>query len=278
MRSKVLLALIAGTFIFTCGCQKNEANNRRDPIDDGYVLIDRGSYSEAIQNLTNLSQVDKRPQVLVALGSAYAARGGIKIEQYWGFIISFKAPVVKEESPTTGSITESLFKVSKQKGPKVEKKIKALGGLAKTSSVWDQYKDRIQTIPSVKGEQLKDMQRAVDVLANVKTPGGRLYRALLNLIIFKSYVDESQDFWTDFNDVIGDVVNGEIAVLCDFDFDEILKWLGPISHHLTETLTDLTIAFPEKEVDLIIGKNLVQAIYGTTQDAIQELRDKRMCK
>jgi hypothetical protein len=272
MNLKTTLALVAMTFVFAfSGCQ-NKETERKEPLDESYKLIDRGSYSEAIQNLQDLSVTDKRPQVLVALGSAYAARGGIKVAQYWGFVVGFKAPLVKDENKQVKDTVKGLQHNLN------DKDADALGGILRTLAVWDDYKERIDAIPVVSGEALKDLGRAVDVLEQVHTPGGRLYRAILNLILFKSYIAASQGVWDEFNAAIGDVLNGNTEVLCKYDFRVFMKWLSPISYHLMETMKDLTIAFPDKEADFVSARNLAQAVYSTTKDAIQDLRDQKVCK
>jgi len=266
----ILIALIS--------CQNKESERNKDPLDENYKLIDRGSYSEAITNLTELAKKDSRPQVRVALGSAYAARGGIKVDQYWGFVVGFKAPLVKPENVQVNGTIESLQRIVKQAdGNIAPKDMKALGGLIRTLAVWDLYKDRVEAIPVVQGEAIQDLNRAVNVLASVNTPGGRLYRGILNLILFKSYVTASQDFWEKFNEAIKEVLAGNLKALCKMDFEELLNWLNPVSYHLIETLNDLIVAYPESEKDFVEARNLVQAVYTATKEAIRELRDQRMC-
>jgi hypothetical protein len=273
------MAVVAMTFLFSVlACQDNPAKRNKDPIDEDYKLIDRGSYSEAIDGLKALALTDKRPQVVVALGSAYAARAGIKVDQYWGFLVGFKAPLVKADNVEANGTIDSLQHILKQANGHIDPNdMKALGGVIRTLAVWDLYKDRVDAIPTVQGESLKDLHRAVDVMADVQTPGGRLYRAILNLIIFKSYVINSQDFWARFNHAVSDVVKGDTRALCEFDFSELQNWLNPVSYHLIETLDDLMIAFPETKSDFLDAQNVVRSVYATSKSAIQELHDQRMC-
>lgn len=249
MKLKYKIVLFTMTCLLAASaCQNKLAESRKDPLDENYKLIDRGSYSEAIESLKELSLRDPRPQVQVALGSAYAARGGIKVDQYWGFVIGFQSPLVKEEKP-------------------------------KDLSVWDQYKGRLEAIPVVSDPKaLKDLHHAVDTLAAVPTPGGRLYRAILNLILFKSYMVSSNGFWEKFGGVVPRLLDGDTAALCEFDLDQLLNWLNPIAYHMIETMKDLTIAFPENEEDFTGARNLIQAVFATTKDAVKELREQRTCE
>ncbi|HEY8270103.1 MAG TPA: hypothetical protein VIG33_04395 [Pseudobdellovibrionaceae bacterium] len=251
----------------------------KDPLDEGYKLIDQGKYSEAIQELQSLSLRDFRPSVKVALASAYAARGDIRVEHYWGFVIGFATPLVSSESSLESSHIESLQKIIKETHHRDANRqdLQALEDLMEAATVWDQYKNRLDAIPSVSGEALMDLKSAVDILGGVQTPGGRLYRAILNLILFKSYITASGGFWLDYNKVIEQVLRGENQVLCQFNFKELLKWLVPISFHLMETLEDLTFAFPENRKDLESARDLIQVIYNKTKDAVEELHKKRSC-
>jgi hypothetical protein len=56
------------------------------------------------------------------------------------------------------------------------------------------------------------------------------------------------------------------------------KQLEPISYHLIETLNDLIIAFPDNQKDFIEARSLIQAVYATTLNAIDELKKNRMCE
>lgn len=275
---KTALGALVLLLLFS-GCQKNRTEVRKDPLDESYKLIDKGNYGQAIQKLQELSMRDPRPQVRVALASAYAARGGVRVEQYWGFVVGFKAPLVPAESLKMSGTSESLQKIAKQaKGDIDPRDMKALGGLINTLAVWDRYKDRVDAIPVVKDQALLDLQTAVNTLASVQTPGSRLYRSILNLILFKSYVTASAHFWNDFNKILEDLVSGRIEVLCQFDFEALLKWLTPISLHLSETMEDLSIAYPEDRDELLEARAMVQAVYTTTLDAVNELRKKRTCR
>lgn len=279
MKNRLKSALGALTILLILGgCQKDTAEPHRDPIDEKYQLIDRGDYDQAIQELQDLSATDTRPSVRVALASAYAARGGIRVEKYWGFVVGFEAPLLPPGAIPSNATAESLQKIVKQaKGDVDPRDMKALGGVVNALAVWDRYKDRVDAIPVVTGSALQDVKRAIDVLATVQTPGGRLYRAILNLIMFKSYITASQGLWDQFNKIIGDVLAGNIQVLCQFNFDQILDWLNPITYHLLETLNDLMIAFPDDHKDFENACDIIKGVYGAVQDAVNELRQKRTC-
>jgi hypothetical protein len=278
IKVKLVLGALVSLLLF-CACQKDRAEAGRDPLDENYELIDRGDCSQAIQNLQELSLMDSRPAVRVALASAYAARGGIRIESYWGFIIGFAAPLIPPDSiPVNGGIV-GLQKFAKQtKGNIGPLEVKALGGIMSAMTVWDRYKDRVDAIPVVSGQALIDLRLAIDALGMDKTPGGRLYRGILNLILFKSHITAAGSFWIDFNKVIEQLVKGNIQVLCRFNFDELLKWLNPVSYHLTETLNDLIIAFPEDRKDLEPSRVLIQSVFKMATDGVDELREKRTCQ
>jgi hypothetical protein len=277
MQTKFALGVLTCLMVFG-GCQRDTAEPQRDPLDKNYQLIDKGDYEGAIRELQNLAAQDQRPAVRVALASAYAAHGGIRVENYWGFVIGFKAPLVPPESIPANATIESLQKIAKQaRGDLDPRDLKALGGIVNALAVWDRYKDRVDAIPVVTGAALADVQMAAEILKTVQTPGGRLYRAILNLILFKSYISASQGLWDQFNAVLQDLLRGRIEVLCKFNFDQILNWLNPITYHLLETLNDLMIAYPDEHKDLEDAKNIIEAVYNLTQEAVNELRKKRTC-
>jgi hypothetical protein len=276
--SRIAIGAIVSLMLVT-GCQKDRAEATRDPLDENYKLIDRGDYSQAIEKLQILSRKDRRPQVRLALASAFAARGGIRVEQYWGFVVGFKAPLVTPESRGLNASVESLQRIAKQaKGDLDPRDMKALGGLVNALAVWDRYKERVDSIPVVRGAAKEDLKIAVETLNEVQTPGGRLYRGILNLVLFKSAITESANFWEDFNKVLDQLIDGKLDVLCQFKFETLEQWLTPISYHLAETLGDLAIAYPEDKKELLDARQIVQGIYSTTMDAVKELRQKRTCQ
>lgn len=279
MKRCMRIALGVLTSLLVLGaCQRDKAEPARDPLDAQYKLIDRGEYDQAISELQELVAQDQRPEVKVALASAYAARGGIRVEDYWGFVIGFDAPLVPPGTVPTNATIESIQKIAQQaKGDIDPRDLKALGGLVNALAVWERYKDRVDAIPVVSGAALADVQVAAETLKTVQTPGGRLYRAILNLILFKSYITSSQGLWDQFNEAIQDLINGNIDVLCKFNFEQILTWLNPITYHLTETLNDLMVAYPEDRQELEDARNLVEGVYNLTQEAVAELRKKRVC-
>jgi len=274
---KMALWVLIATLVFG-GCQKDKAEPLCDPLDAKYKLIDRGEYNQAISELQELSVKDARPAVKVALASAYAARGGIRVEDYWGFVIGFDAPLVPPGTIPGNATIESIQKIAKQaKGDMDPRDVRALGNLVNAMAVWERYKDRVDAIPVVSGQALVDLTEAVKVLTAVETPGGHLYRAILNLILFKSYMVSSKDLWDQLNGIIEEIIKGNIEVLCQFNFEQILSWLAPITYHLVETLNDLIIAYPDDRKDLEDARNLIQGVYGLVQDAVNELRKKRTC-
>jgi len=274
---RALGALIS--LLLVTSCQKDRIEANRDPLDENYKLIDRGDYSQAIEKLQILSRKDRRPQVRVALASAYAARGGIKVEQYWGFVVGFKAPLVSPENMNLNASVDSLQRIAKQtKGDIDPRDMRALGGLVNALAVWDRYKERVDSIPVVRDGAKEDLKVAVEILNDVQTPGGRLYRGILNLVLFKSAITESANFWEDFNKILEQLIDGKIDVLCQFKFETLEQWLTPISYHLAETLGDLAIAYPDDKKELLEARQIVQGIYVATMDAVKELRQKRTCR
>jgi len=276
LNTKIALGVLTSLLVFG-GCQQQrQAQPPHDPLEAHYRLLDRGEYNRAIYELQKLSREDARPTVKVALASAYAARAGIRVSDYWGFLIGFEAPLMHSEAEPANATLAGLQKISKQVDAQ---DLKALGGLVHSMVVWEQYKDRVEAIPVVSGaSSLEDMQRAIETLQSVSTPGGRLYRAVLNLILFKSYVSLSQGLWDRFSEALQDLVGGRIEVLCSFDFEEIPTWLNPITFHLMEALEDLMVAYPEDRQDLEDAYDLIKGVRQLTNEAVKELHQKRTCK
>lgn len=278
MKFDIALAAFIGILLLLVSCQKDRAAVFKDPLDEGYQLIDSGNYSQAIEHLQELSQRDFRPQVRVALASAYAARGGIRVGQYWGFVVGFKAPLVTLESLKVNSSVESVQKISQQlKGNLDPRDLKALGDIVNVLVLWERYKDRVEAIPIVSGSAQADVQSAVEILTSVSTPGGRLYRAILNLILFKSHLHSVEGGWKEFGKSLEQLLAGRLEVLCELSFEGMLQSLRPLSYHLMETLADLGMAFEKEKSALMEGRALVQGFQSLAVNGLIELNQKRAC-
>lgn len=276
--ANITLGVFISIFLLA-SCQKEDREILKDPLEEHYKLIDKGDYSLAIEKLEELSLVDPRPQVRVALASAYAARAGVRVENYWGFVVGFKAPLMFVEDLKMGPTMESLQRITGQTNGNVNlRELKSLGGAVNTLAVWDRYQERVEAIPVVKEPgALQDLQRGVEVLSMVQTPGGRLYRGLLNLILFKSHLVASEALWAGLRKVAEQVAVGKLEALCQLKLEELMVWLPLISYHLGEALGDLSVAFPRERVSLEEARDLLQRISRTISEGAQELQRKRIC-
>lgn len=260
-------------------CQNPSPSKIRDPLESSYQHIDREEYDLAIEELTLLSETDTRPEVLVTLASAYAARGGIKVQQYWGFVIGFRSPLLSVKDLRVNPTVDSLKKVAKQADGNVSATdLEALGGVIRALTLWDLYKERIDAIPVVEGAANDDILAAVETLSSVHTPGGRLYRAILDLILFKSAATTGEQPWNGFGKVLEKTLKGDTHSLCEFDFGQFTSWLRPLSERLDETLSDLAIAFPEQQPTLQPAQAQVREMDATLTKARAQLRKRKACQ
>jgi hypothetical protein len=275
----------AGLAIFTAAilglqglsaCQNSSSSRAQDPLAKQYQHIDRGEYSEAINELTDLAARDPRPEVLVTLASAYAARAGVKVAQYWGFVVGFKTPLLKandfgEPTPAPGTAIASGSIAAFADTPEAQ-------GLANLVTLWGRYQVRIDAIPVVRGSAHDDLTSAVEVLSRVQTPGGRLYRAILDLILFKSAIVAEEKPLKEAGAMLTKVARGESAPLCSFNFTAFANQTRQISYHLGETLNDLSIAFPEQSATLTPAKAQVAEFDQALQKAKKQLRQSKGCR
>lgn len=273
----IRIIVLAG-WMALVACQ-NEPTRKPDPLNKGYQYIDRGDYDTAISELTQLSHIDARPEVQVALASAYAARGGIKVAQYWGFVVGFKSPLLKADDVPVSPTLQSLKNISDQADGKVSPAdLEALSKIARALALWELYKDRINAIPVVEGTANQDVISAVDILSRIQTPGGRLYRAILNLILFKSSMNTSPEPFENFALVVQKTAEGDQQALCDYNASKLMKWFEPLTYRLSETLFDLTIAFPEQSTEIAAAQAQLFQVDENIQKARQQLRKKRVCQ
>ncbi len=247
MKTFIFPILALCFFLITqASCQVHRDSN--EPMDAGFLKIDRGDYNGAIEYLTDLSSRDFRPEVKVALSSAYAGRAGLKIEGFWDF-----AQKMKNEPVTTETLIQQPFylhnkaNVANVEPFLSEQNRQDLETVFQMMSALDIYRARVLTIPYIPKSQRGDLQTAIEILNQIPTSGGRVYRAVLTGAFLRSELDDGFDVWGSIQARINDAYRNPIeaiSIFCTPLTGNFATWLGKEFYYVQTASEDLGFAFP----------------------------------
>lgn len=255
MKKPAVHFLIAFTLLLGVSCTpKRETSADRDPLEKSYQLIDKGEIDQAIANLEDLRRTDARPEVTEALASAYAARAGVRLENYWDFFRSFQAPAISmpniQASALFGRVGGQLNQLQKQSNLEG---VQSIAGLARLFAALQLWEDRIETLPVVRGSARADLDHAAELLKPLPKSGSHLYRGLLGLVILKSDVSAGFDGWSKIEEQLklaAAHAPSDTHFLCQVNFAAFTQWSSKVFQRLGETIEDAATAFPSKRDEL----------------------------
>ncbi|MBL7546124.1 MAG: hypothetical protein JNL11_20055 [Bdellovibrionaceae bacterium] len=230
------LVFIVSTIIFS-SCHKARNTPAESAVAKATVYIDQGDYDFAIQILEDSLLFEENSETRLVLASAYAGRAGIKVENYWDYLIGFDA-FAKDKTEAMYPDIIPMNLVPESIDQEAKETLKILN---------DQYKDlqklnaKAEKIPVVEPEALQDLMRARSILSKTTSSGSRLYRSLLTAVVVKSEFAEFDK-----------VVKEWIAAEQNFCFSlvaELPTWLADTLDLVSEGLDDLGKAYPDQNAD-----------------------------
>lgn len=204
--------------------------------------IDKGEYDGAIQTLQKLRVDSRNPKITVILASAYAGRAGVKVENYWGFVIGYEALLPEAQKKEVTNPSEAFFQPDALKSLSSAVDAKILEDINRNFSLLNKIMTRIDKIPYLPREKREDLQTAVRELSSVQTEGAALYKAILEIILLRSAIGDIRDR------VIA--LTGKGTGPCQDDVQDILTWIQYSYQLLQNLVGDVVVAYPSKKPDL----------------------------
>lgn len=257
MKNRFRFVLILSAF-FVMACQPREKSlTGGDPLEEAYRLIDQGKTTEAIESLEDLAAKKPTPKVFEALASAYAARAGIRIEKYWGAVVGFEAPLKAQDHKLSGVPAQAARVLAQLDGRKNLVAQDEFTKLAEIIFTLAEWKKRIDDLPVVPPEHRDDVEEALLILEDHPEAGGRLYRALLGLILLKSEILDGFDGWIRIEERLTEWGSGNLPpqgkedqMLCVVDYGAFIQWGQIIILRLQAVAEDVIVAYPSKKKEL----------------------------
>jgi len=185
----------------------------------------------------------------MGLASAYAARAGIMVNNYWGFAIGFKKKSNLETSNLDHTLT-SLLKIDELQFLGDEERLK-LQSIVSSLSQLKYLVERFDNLPLINALGKKDIELAIDVLEDLPSKGARVYRAILGAVLVKYTVLTETESWkielnlneTSLNQS-PKVFAGNNARRCFPSFSRLINSIESIFQVLIPLRSDLSYAFP----------------------------------
>ncbi len=186
------LAILApATLLLLGACGSKKAEKSETPVLKAYRLIDEQRTDEAIELMEkSLSQDPGNYEYKVVLSSAYAHKGGIKIQKLLPSLLL--AEKLTKLNAREARLRDQLKKTPDRTrtGETNRAAIQVAFLLAKYSSYFDLY----ASIPTITPTQSTYVQQAIRLLNSLPStiqPHDALYRAILEVVLFKHILAEN---------------------------------------------------------------------------------------
>ena len=244
-----------------CSPQKDSAAVN-DPLESSYRLMDQGKTNEALEKLEDLLKRDSRPEIREALASAYAERAGIRISQFLDVAASFQSGVANSNEGPLPQTRDRIYSDSPfgqmlarlQTSPEFANNSELRKMIMKLLE-FDLWMQKLSALPVVQANQITDLNRAIKVLENAR-PGGRLYRALLGLVVYKSDFVLGFSGWPQLEGILKQIdfenltADSNMNLVCQQEFKVFSTWLGGLVTKLKVVAEDLSKATPSRKTEL----------------------------
>ncbi len=247
------------------GCQKQEGDlsKQEDVQDKATTLIERGQNDEAIRLM--IEELKKNPvsdRSRQILASAYANRAGIRVENYYGFAVTYNSLIKGPEDFSKKNSAEENVDISEIFPALPDQAKNALRQLAPNLAIIQKIRGRLIQVPLVNAEQSKDLLLAVEVLRPTTSPGAHVYRAILDLIVLRSHFDRNIQ-------LIGLAASEDG---CQRNLDIAMRSLQSSFGLLQQFLDDLAQAYPSSAANLLGTQQQLESILNEMPSQAQKTR------
>ena len=263
---RLKLFILSVFLIFLSACHKKQTpQSIRKTTEKATVMIDRGEYNAAIELLENeltspvlnesqMTSAEEREELNLVLASAYAARAGVKIENYWDYLIGFdvfaKTKSTDSSSSTLDMIPESM--VPENIDLETKDKIKKINTNIKDLQAIEQ---KAAKIPLISESGSSDILRARYFLKNTVKASSKLYRSMLTAVQLKYHLAQKTQ-------LLIKTLNNQ-SDWCAIHISELSTWLGEALSLINDGLEDLAVAIPSEKENY---KRMQADIYKQQQD------------
>lgn len=215
-------------------CHKvSDKTPAEDHIAKATTYIDQGDYSSAIELLEDTMKHEDTYEVRLVLASAYAGRAGVKVENYWDYLIGFDA-FAKDKGPEVFPDLVPADMIPEKLDDKAKAHLKTLNENFKDLQRLEKKADKV---PIIATTDRPDLKRARDLLERTSSASSKLYRSLITVVLVKSEIQDGKALVTAWSDAKFDPCF-PVAI-------GLSSWLSKVLDLVSEGLNDLGKAYPD---------------------------------
>lgn len=224
------------------GCQNRlDDRNREQKIQEAGNLIDQGNYDRAIDVLTEVVATSPSNDARMYLASAYAGRAGVRTPDYFEIAQRYKQIVIEEAEEDietasaieVGTIPDAAPAWVRVFTPKYNENVLS----------FNRTRRRLSALPLLNSSGRQDMESARQVLTEVTTEGGHLYRAVLGIILLRTYFENANR--------LSILVKQDKMGICSTSVGKVIHSIVVTYDFTQDIVSDLAAAFPSKTEDAV---------------------------
>ena len=173
-------------------------------------------------------------KISIALASDYAGRAGIKVEKYWNFVVGY-GPLLNRQETKDDPPAIDISMIPASLPPQAKLAIKNLN---QNLQDFNRIQKKAAVIPYLEYKKRPDLVKAIEVLTDVETQGAHLYRAILELVLLKSAIEDAAR-----------IANRWVKTrfdLCSENISKTSEWISYSLKISSQILADLRGAFPSR--------------------------------
>lgn len=209
---KRIFCLFLVIFLGACGEENSDRPSEGEAFEEGFDMVEKGMYENAILYFQNLYQTNPTDDALKAWASVYVSRSGLTVATLYNAYASLP----QQETVTRDNLIPM---------------IKA-------------YQQGLEKIPYAQGQDRVDLQTAYDILQTREAPSVRLFRSMVGLVLLRSHFSDGSDRLLDANFSVG--FDKNLRLVCKIDWRRFRNWLQIWTAYGTELTQDLKLAFPKQ--------------------------------
>jgi hypothetical protein len=248
-----LFAMALGLLLFVSfGCNRSHKRRSTDSqVEVAYQLIDEGRYTEAIDLFSYLLQQEDTPTIRLGLASAYAARAGVKVHDYWDLVMPSVRAQPPKSFPSTEKFKSQWQEILLQLPPEHREALQSKAeDVFRAHHEIETLKWRFQQVPLLtRTDQSHDLLEAREIIKNLESKGSHLYRALLTLVLFRYETNQSVEklkfaMGTKLDQTKTRTINTDNP--CTSELKDWLNHFPMMLDLMAEFIVDVKVAYPNK--------------------------------
>ena len=248
-----VIVLFLGCTFGLLSCQNQQEQSQLTIEEQALNLIQNKQYDAALIILNKALKESPTDKLRQLTASTYAAKAGIFVEDYWGFLAGYKTPVVGNQDLSHNSEYLKMKSVLQKLNPiHFSESTKAFDLIFQNLAKFQVYAERLEAIPKIDELQSQFLEQGLAVLKPAQSAGAKLYDSLLWLIIIRKSISEGASHWLTSIELLQNIdlqhleSESNRKLICSIDHVGFVKWINNLAQAISRVSTDLAVAYPSQ--------------------------------